>query len=216
MEIKALNMKDTSSGFTTNRVFQLSSQAVMEGFEEGALLLQLNDRHLFELNPTAYYILKQTDGLRTVSQVARGLIEEYQISEAEALQDVLSLYAQFSARGVIEAIEPDNKKIRAVEETPDASPRYIRNPDVVLHEEDPEVGLLINRDTNHMRALNNTGKFIWQQCDGTRSLAEITTAVQEAYTEVPEKKVTQDVQEFVKGMVESGFIGMSEFIEGGN
>ena len=206
-------MKDTSLGFTTNRVFQLSSQTVMEGFEEGALLLRLDNRHLFELNPTAYYILKQTDGLRTVSQVACGLIEEYQISEKEALQDVLSLYTQFSAQGVVEAIEPANKKIRAVEETPDASPRYIRNPDVVLHEDDPEGGLLINSDTNHMRVLNNTGKFIWQQCDGTRNLAEITTAVQEAYAEAPVKKVTQDVREFVKGMVESGFIGTME-VEG--
>ena len=217
VEIKAPNMKDVSLDLT-NRVFQLCSQVVIEGFEDGALLLRLEDRHLFELNPTAYRLFVLTDGQRSVSHVFAGLAEAYQISETETSQDVLSLYTQLSAQGVVEAVEPASnvKQNRAAEKISAVSSPYIRNPDVVLREEDEGGGLLINPNTNQVRALNNTGLFIWQQCDGTCNLVEITTAVQEAFDEVPVEQVAQDVREFVDEMMESGFIGTVEDVGEGN
>ena len=97
-----------------------------------------------------------------------------------------------------------------MEETPVTPARYIRNPDAVLRDQDEDGGLLFNPDTNQVKVLNTTGLFIWQQCDGTRDLAAIATAMQEAFDGVPADEVAQDVQEFVKGMVESGFIGTME------
>ena len=46
----------------------------------------------------------------------------------------------------------------------------IRNPDVVLREEDPSGALLFNPDTNQIRVINGTGLFIWKHCDGKHDL----------------------------------------------
>ncbi len=94
------------------------------------------------------------------------------------------------------------------------SSRYIRNPDVVLREEDEDGGLLFNPDTNQVKVINATGLFIWQQCDGTHDLTDVVTALQEAFDEVPADQVTQDVQEFVEAMLESGFIGTVDTLNG--
>jgi hypothetical protein len=193
-------------------IFRLCPQVVMEGFEDGALLLRLEDRHLFELNPTAYYILENTDGQRNAAQIAAAMVEVFQLSEIEALRDILSLYAQLSAQGIVESIEfgQERKESYTMEATSVVSLRYIRNPDVVLREEDEDGGLLFNPDTNQVKVINISALFIWQQCDGTRNLDGITSAMQEAFDEVPTDQVAQDVREFVERMVESGFIGTVE------
>jgi hypothetical protein len=94
--------------------------------------------------------------------------------------------------------------------TSDAA-RFLRNPDVVLREEDPDEGaLLFNPDTNQVKVINSTGLFIWQQCGVARTLDEIIAEVQKGFDEVPSGQVAGDVQEFVDGMVATGFIGTVE------
>ena len=89
--------------------------------------------------------------------------------------------------------------------------KFVRNPDVVLREEDPDEGaLLFNPDTNQVKVINTTGLFIWQQCGVARTLDEIIAEVQKGFDEVPLEQVAQDVQEFVNGMLVSGFIGTVE------
>jgi hypothetical protein len=88
---------------------------------------------------------------------------------------------------------------------------YLRNPDVVLREEDPEEGaLLFNPDTNQVKVINTTGLFIWKQCSESRTVDEIIAEVQKYFEDVPLEQVAQDVQEFVDGMSASGFIGTVE------
>jgi Coenzyme PQQ synthesis protein D (PqqD) len=90
---------------------------------------------------------------------------------------------------------------------------YLRNPDVVLREEDPEEGaLLFNPDTNQVKVINTTGLFIWQQCGEVRTSDEITTEVKKGFDAVPPEQVAQDVQEFLEDMLASGFIGTVEKI----
>jgi hypothetical protein len=85
---------------------------------------------------------------------------------------------------------------------------FLRNPDVVLREEDPEEGaLLFNPDTNQVKVLNTTGLFIWKQCDKARTLDEIIAEVQKGFEDVPAEQIRQDIQEYVDGMVACGFIG---------
>ena len=93
-----------------------------------------------------------------------------------------------------------------------ASPlnRYMCNPEVVLREEDADGGLLFNPDTNQVKVVNTTGLFIWKLCDGKHSVEAITAALQEAFEEAPSEAVQQDVEEFIKGMLETGFIGQVE------
>jgi hypothetical protein len=94
-----------------------------------------------------------------------------------------------------------------VEETSITSLRYIRNPDVVLREEDPDGALLFNPDTNQIRVLNNTGLFVWKLCDGSQGLPGFVVAMQESFDQVPEDQVTAQVTEYVDDMVAAGFIG---------
>jgi hypothetical protein len=194
----------------------------MEGFPDGALLLRLGDRHLFELSPTAHQILTLTDGQHTVAQVAAALAEAFQIPETEVLQDTLSLCEQLAAQGLVERVDsrqegrPQDEENRTVKETPAASPHYIRNPDVVLREEDETGGLLFNPDTGQVKVINSTGLFIWRQCDGVIGLDRIVDAVLGAFEEAPPDQVAKDAQEFVAGMAESGFIGTVESLGGGD
>jgi len=97
-----------------------------------------------------------------------------------------------------------------VEKTSVGSPRYIRNPDVVLREEDPDGGLVFNPDTNQIKVVNVTGLFVWQLCDGSHDLPGIVSALQESFDGVPEDEVASQVTEFVDEMVATGFIGIVE------
>jgi hypothetical protein len=86
--------------------------------------------------------------------------------------------------------------------------RYLRNPDVILREEDEDGGLLFNPDTNQIKVINSTGIFIWQKCDGNHDVRSIVKGLVEAFDEVPEDQVTDQVCEYLDGMVGSGFIGV--------
>jgi hypothetical protein len=85
---------------------------------------------------------------------------------------------------------------------------FLRNPDVVLREDDPEEGaLLFNPDTNQVKVINTTGLFIWQQCGEVRTMDEIIAEVKKGFEDVPVEQVAQDVQEFIDSMSVTGFIG---------
>ena len=85
-------------------VYRLSPHVALESFAEGALLLRLTDRHLFELNPSAQRILELTDGQRSALHVARAMAADFEITEEEALQDVLSLYTGFAEQGIVDIV----------------------------------------------------------------------------------------------------------------
>ncbi len=97
-----------------------------------------------------------------------------------------------------------------MQEIPITSPRYIRNPDVVLREEDEDGGLIFNPDTNQIRVLNTSGLFIWQMCDGSHDLLGLVAALRESFDEVPEDQVAKQVMEFIEDMTAAGFIGVVE------
>jgi hypothetical protein len=94
-----------------------------------------------------------------------------------------------------------------MEETSSAPSRYVRNPDVVLREEDPDGALLFNPDTNQIRVINTTGLFVWQQCDGSHDVAGLVAAVKEVFAQVPEDDVAGQVEAYVDDMVSAGFLG---------
>ena len=97
-----------------------------------------------------------------------------------------------------------------MQKTSTQPPRYFRNPDVVIHEEDPDGALVFNPDTDQIKVLNQTGFFIWQLCDGSRDMESIIARVQETFDEVPEDQVSGQVEDYVNEMVGAGFIGIVE------
>jgi hypothetical protein len=198
-------------------IYKLSSNAVLECFEDGGLVLVLPERRLVELNPTAVLIVNLLDGQHTLEQVALEVSKHHDISQdinhdisaEHILQDVLELCNELHLSGVLD-LSPSFQE-ENVDMTTALATRFLRNPDVVLREEDPDEGaLLFNPDTNQVKVLNTTGLFIWQQCGVARTLDEIVAEVQKGFDDVPSEQVADDVKEFVDGMLASGFIGTVE------
>jgi hypothetical protein len=188
--------------------YKLSKNAVLETFEDGGLVLILPDRRLVELNPTAVEVVKLLDGIRAPEQIADEIVKQHDISHdvsvAQIKQDVLELCVELNQNGVLE-IQPDRQE--SVDMTTAVATQFLCNPDVVLREEDEDGGLLFNPDTNQVKVINTTGLFIWQQCGVMHTLDEIVAEVQREFDDVPTDQVAQDVQEFVDGMLATGFIG---------
>jgi hypothetical protein len=86
----------------------------------------------------------------------------------------------------------------------------VRNPDVVLREEDPDGALLFNPDTNQIRVINTTGLFIWKHCDGKKDMPTIVIALKKTFNGVPETEVEGQVKAFVDDMQSNGFLGIPE------
>lgn len=191
-------------------VYKIAPQVAMESFEDGALVLKLEDRSLTELNPTARDVLALTDGTRSTEQVAEELAREFEIPLEVAMGDVNELYERLIEQQIIERVLAPQEKDGSPMTDVSTPTQYLCNPDVVLREEDEDGGLLFNPDTNQVKVVNTSGLFIWQQCSETCTLDEIVAKVQKEFEEVSFELVAQDVKEFVDGMVSSGFIGMVE------
>ena len=84
---------------------------------------------------------------------------------------------------------------------------YICNPDVVLREEDEYGGLLFNPDTNQIKVINTTGLFIWKQFGSKNKPINVATALLDAFDGASDEEITQDLGEFLEGMLMAGFIG---------
>ena len=93
-----------------------------------------------------------------------------------------------------------------MEANADTSAFFMRNPDVVLREEDPDGALLFNPATNQVRVLNTTGLFIWKLMDGNHDLGSIVESIKEAFEEVPENKVEEHTRAFIADMKASEFV----------
>ena len=91
--------------------YRLSKDAVIEVFEDGALVLLLRDRCLLELNPSAAAIISLLDGLRTPEQVAVEISKNHDISHdypiTQVILDVLELCTELYRDGILE-LQPDD------------------------------------------------------------------------------------------------------------
>ena len=85
--------------------------------------------------------------------------------------------------------------------------KYLKNPDVVVKEEDDGCALLFNPDNDQVRVLNRTGFYIWNLCQGSLGVASMASRVQEGFEPVPDQDVMKDVQGFLDAMAQAGLIG---------
>jgi len=85
--------------------------------------------------------------------------------------------------------------------------RYLCNPDVVLREEDEDGGLLFNPDTNQVKIVNSTGLYIWKEFIAINTPDKVAEAVLTNFEEAAPDLVKIDLEEFLKEMIRTGFIG---------
>jgi len=88
--------------------------------------------------------------------------------------------------------------------------QLLRNPDVVLREEDEDGALLFNPDTNQVRVLNATAVFLWHLCDGSKGVGDMVAALKTQFEGAPEKEAEDHVKSFMDDMTANAFIGVAE------
>lgn len=185
-------------------VFAPKKNICVEVFEEGALILHIGKRELTELDTNEHWTWNQIDGKKTIEQIAISYSKKFIISKKKALLNVWSLYQKlWQDRSIIELIK--NKRGDVMSQT-----KYIQNPDVNLREEDEDGALLFNPDTDQVKLLNQTGHYIWKRCQKEVTIDQIIEAFKKDFDDVPENQIKSDIEEFVKQMVDTGFIGILE------
>lgn len=70
-------------------------------------MLDTDDFRLAELSSTALIILKKTDGLSSVTKIARDIAIEYGIDESSAFQDVRTFYEQLSDKKIVRLLSQE-------------------------------------------------------------------------------------------------------------
>jgi hypothetical protein len=93
-------------------------------------------------------------------------------------------------------------------ETADNEVKYLKNPDVVVKEEEDGYALLFNPDNDQVRVLNRTGFYIWKLCKGTLGVSGIASRVQEAFEPAPDHDVKKDIEGYLDAMTHAGLIGI--------
>ncbi len=99
--------------------------------------------------------------------------------------------------------------------------KLFRNPDIVWRvekrrqqavidrleagEEIADEGTVILLISGMMHQLNLLGGYIWNLCDGTRSVEQIVSELQKEF-DVDKTVLQQDVQEFVDDLLERGWL----------
>ncbi|MCI5113597.1 MAG: PqqD family protein [Candidatus Electrothrix sp. AW2] len=58
---------------------------------------------------------------------------------------------------------------------------------------------------DELYTLNDTGAFIWQALDGTRTLAEIGRQLEQEY-DAPEEVIRADLREIMDGLIDVGLV----------
>jgi hypothetical protein len=86
-------------------IFQVKPGIVIEAFDDGGLILRVKDRNLIEVNETALQVLRLTDGMRTISEIAALLAEKYDIAFEEAMKDLRDLYQSLSEQEIVEQVD---------------------------------------------------------------------------------------------------------------
>lgn len=192
-----------------NQRYCLKPTLVAESFDDGALLLDTATRRgtLINLNHSAYQVVLLTDGRHSVAQIAQALAAQYDVTESQAQADVQAFYDHLAANSLIELVDPTLAKDHVVMSD---TTRYIRNPDVGLREESEDGALLFEPDSGQVKVINPTGLFIWTLCDGSHTVEDMIQAIQNEYDDVPLDVVTEDVQNFVSMMFDTGFLGVVE------
>jgi len=94
----------------TSEIYRISENAAFESFDDGGLILKLEDLTLTELNLTARDILHHTDGKNDVNRVAELIAAEYGIDNALAASDIRELYDDLLAQGILEKLTDGEKE----------------------------------------------------------------------------------------------------------
>lgn len=70
------------------------------------ILVDLDSGFYFSLNKTGQFVWAQIDGERSISDISRKLVDQFEVEEATAIQDCLELAEQLMGQGLLVAVSP--------------------------------------------------------------------------------------------------------------
>lgn len=94
----------------------------------------------------------------------------------------------------------------------DNEARIVVNPLVVLREEFDDWAILFHPETAEAVGINPVGVAIWKLLDGKRDMSKVAEEIRNRFDSVPDC-VEQEVEGFVKCLIERGFVGNTMDIE---
>lgn len=81
----------------------------------------------------------------------------------------------------------------------------VKKEDTILREEDGGA-FIFDPESGDLKFLNLTGVAVLKMCESKRQVGDIVKSLWEAYKEVPEEQVRQDVFNFLESLLSSEFI----------
>jgi hypothetical protein len=87
-----------------SKIYRFKENLYIETFDEGALVLRLSDRNIFQFNLTALKVIELTNSNRDVQTVSTIIAKDFHVSKNEALLDVLDLYDQLLEQILVEEV----------------------------------------------------------------------------------------------------------------
>jgi Coenzyme PQQ synthesis protein D (PqqD) len=87
--------------------------------------------------------------------------------------------------------------------------RLSQNKDCIFREEE-EGAFLFDPDTGNLKFINSMGVNIYQLCDGSMTVGDITSVVIGNYKDISSEKIEEDIKVFLKSLVEMGFLKREE------
>jgi hypothetical protein len=82
---------------------QLASQISLQelGADEGGVVLRLDSGELYTVNDTTLAFLRELDGTRTIADVARRMIEVFDVDEATLVVDLTDIASELMRESVV-------------------------------------------------------------------------------------------------------------------
>ena len=85
-------------------IYTRSQDIHMEHFENGLLILNLENHLSFGLNAMASDILMNTDGRKSAETMAGKICLKYDVGFQEALEDIDALYKDLDRKGIVRRV----------------------------------------------------------------------------------------------------------------
>jgi hypothetical protein len=178
--------------------FIINPDLLVENFDNGSLVLNIKTREVIEISSDEYWLLEQIKKKNIKDEVKKNYINEMKSSQKKIDNHIERMYNRLLKEKLIFDRGEFMKN------------KYKQNPAVNLREEDEDGALLFNPDSNRIQLLNNTGFFIWKLCSEGKTSLELSEAVRQEYSDVPDEQVNEDVKQFLDEMAEIGFIEIAK------
>ncbi len=97
-------MSETPRKIGGDSILRRRREIAWRCIDDEALLINTRKDEMCHLNPVASFLWTSLDGTLTLRDIARKLVEEYEVEEEQALDDLIDFASELIDRGVAEIV----------------------------------------------------------------------------------------------------------------